>query len=224
MIAIDNKSMLRMVMQALGAKEMPIFTEMSCGQQGVKFSIKLDVSSAKYFVGQTITAAVVEGEPSNSKVLAEKRAVMRAIKLLNDRNLIRILDYSSRVAGSIETNNAFGDVNAALFSLEKLIAQCDITLAKCKSLSVKLDAKDAHNDAVEHECDKWDMYGSLKEYMGVLVDMFTTKVTRARARATDLEFQRKKYHNKSTEKYQAGIRKVIQTSNLVFRAAYDPFA
>lgn len=140
-VAIDHKTMLFKVMQALGAKEMPVFKVIECGEQGVKVAIKLVVSSAKYSVGQKITTAVVEGDPNGPNVLAEKSALLKAMKHLSDKHLIKVLDYSSRVANGIESNSIFGDVNAALYSVEKLIGQWEANIGKCKQLSLKLEGK-----------------------------------------------------------------------------------
>lgn len=53
----------------------------------------------------------------------------------------------------------------------------------------------------------------MSDFTEMLLEMFNERMTTARSRATDLEFQRKKYHNRSTEKYHSTLRKVTKGKN-----------
>lgn len=206
---MDHRTFLKKVMTALGASQPPVFTIIDCGPNGHKVSIKLDVSCARYSVGKKISVVVVESETCQSRVEAEKIAVTKAFKHLSDQHLIKIRDFSSRVADELEEHSAFGYVNSGIYTLEKAIDQWEVVMNKCKAISVQLVGKEANgsNDAEGEE----EMYGDLNQFMKMTVEMYNAQVMQARSRATEIETERKMYHSRSTENYHAVLRKVNVT-------------
>lgn len=133
--------MLKKVMEALGAREPPEYTIFDCGPRGIRVSIKLNVSCAKYSVGQKMSVVEVEGDTTQSRMLAEKTAIMKAFKHLNEKHLIRIRDFSSKVAHDLEGASMFGYLNAAVYNVEQLVEKWQIVMDKCESIAVQVGAK-----------------------------------------------------------------------------------
>lgn len=200
MIQIDHRALRQMVMKALGANQPPLYTIFDCHEWGQSFHQAGCIVCT--ILSQKIYTAVVESEPSQSRMVAEKDAVMKAFKHLNDKHLIKIKDFSSRVAHDVESNSAFGDVNSAMHSVEKLIDQWEIVMDKCQNIAVELAGKEDTDDNEQK-----DVYGDFNQFIQMMVDAYKLDVAQARAKAKDLECERKKYHSRSTERYHTDLRK-----------------
>lgn len=125
-IRLDKKTMLIKVIGALGSSSPPLFSEVECGGEGVKVSIKLDLSfDAKDSV------CVVEGAAFMSKSAAKNDAVFKAFRHLDENCGVRVLDFSSRVARSYGSYNTYTYVNESLGLAEKIIDKFETSLTKC---------------------------------------------------------------------------------------------
>lgn len=99
--------MLEKTMDELGARSPTVFTLLPASDGGVKVSIKLDVSSLTSVSGERITLSVVEGDSYLDGPGAEYSAVMKAFSHLEKNHLVRLVDFSSHVACTLQSSNTY---------------------------------------------------------------------------------------------------------------------
>jgi len=106
-VRFDRRTLLDMVMGLSGSHASPVFSEVDCGDAGVKFSIKLDVSNLTTANGERVNHSVVHGEPFLNPAQAEASAIAMAYKHLENNYGIRVVDFSSRVVQNLESSNTY---------------------------------------------------------------------------------------------------------------------
>lgn len=180
-----------------------------CVEAGVKVSIQLDLSAAMYSVGDPVPLAVVEGDQCLYLDEAERSAVLKCFKYLEKKHLTRVLDFSSRVAHGLDENDTYGYVNEAIYSLGKVIEQWESSMKKCEMFVLDFEAKIVWEKLNGVLSDKGKVYELLIESMEILINIYACKLSTSRSSMNHLEYTRKKYHTKSTEKGLANIRKVM---------------
>ena len=121
-------------MAALGVTTPPVFSVLDCGVEGFKVSINLDLS-----FGNESSMTLIEGKPFPSKTVAENSAVMIAFRHLEEKSMIKVLDFSSRVSMSFSVYNTYSHVYEAIDSVLEVLAKFETTFGKCKDLAMELE-------------------------------------------------------------------------------------
>lgn len=160
-------------MNALGSSIEPLFTEIDCGDNGVKFSVKLDVSGLRSVSGDRISQSVVVGEASFNRNTAETSAAWKAMKHLTEKHLVKLLDFSSRVAHNLDSYNTYDLVIDGMGSLEKIFGQWEVTFGKCESFAVDLEHKQFYDNVSGEFYVSLSFFGSrLINFLNVLTLYF----------------------------------------------------
>lgn len=202
-IKVDHKTMLAKIMTVLGARSPPLFTEFDCGEEGVKISIKLDLS-----FGQTSSIQDVEGQTLLTKDAAETSAVMMAFKHLEKDIHIKVLDFSSRVARSFGAYNTYSYVNETMGLVQKMLHNFDMALGKCKKLALELEGEEKKETTSDDLDGNGLVYDVLGKYLWTVVKSFSFKSSSAHNKMNDLEFDRMQHRKKATEKAKTMANKV----------------
>lgn len=195
--------MLTKIMGMLGASSPPQFSEIQCGEQGVKTSIKLYLKS-----GEACISDVVEGEPFLTNDAAEESAITMAYKYLEEACHIRVNGFSSRVARSFGVYNTYGCVNEAMVLVQNMLDNFDMALGKGKELELDLESEEMEEKLSGDVDSNAKMYGELGEYIRGVNKTFSLKTSALRDKMKDLEEARIKHHKRGVEKAKEVASKV----------------
>lgn len=196
-------------MSNLGAKSDPVFSQIDCGDDGVKVSIKLDVSDLATVDGVRIMHSVVQGQASVDPAFAESSAVFMAFKRLQQNHRIRIVDFSSLLVKRYLAYNIYGLVVEGMGHLEQMFNQWQTTIVSCEKLVADLEAKELEGRFFE----KGNVYAMASGYLTSLVQKLQLKSSEARNEMAILEDDRRQYEKKIDLKAKKMITKVGCFSN-----------
>lgn len=220
-VKMNPKSILLYTMESLGSKSVPVFSEIDCGDDGFKVSIKLDVSDLSTVNGNRISFSVVEGQPSFNVSLSETSAVMMAFNHLQQNR--RIVDFSSRLAQRYGGYKMYDLVVEAMGSLEQMFKQWGSTLDHCENFAVKLVRKQFANTVAGHLTDKGKVYAHIGDSFSPLLNRLHTKSSDARTELNEVDADRSQYGNRMALKRQMllGMACAVSHTSSIFISAFQ---
>lgn len=195
-------------MLALDVPADPVFTVVDCGDDGVKVSIKLDVSNFPTSGGERILYSVVVGECSRSHAVAEASAVKSAFKLLEKNHLIRVVDFSSRLTQKVESYHAHYLLREGIVALQEVLVQWEMTLGKCEVFGVELERKEFPCNLVPSSTPHGLVYGSLSNSLTDLHNSIHARTKVVKDGLNDISSELALYVKRLEEKGNLQLRTV----------------
>lgn len=201
-VRMEKKPMLFHIMEYLGAKRAPVFSELDRGSDGVQVSIKLYVADLSTLNGDRISYTVLEGQPALEAAIAETSAVMKAFNYLQQNHLIKIVDFSSRVAQRYEASNLYALVVDGMASLEKIFTALELNYGHCKNFAVDLGGKQFDKNVGGPLSPQGKIYTLLANKMTSVLNTIDGQMNLVQSEMADLEVDRIQYTKRMALKAQ----------------------